>query len=303
MLKAVIFDLSEISDNSSLHHETTIPFLNQLADDLHMNNVQIVDIASAFHKSDDRSLAYSILLKQLQVHSDECVTITDTYSGLISAKNIGTTCIGYHNPRIPSQDLFKAAILIEGFDEIDFSFVNRIYQYDHMEAVTILTTPNFIIREISVDDIEDLSVIYSDPSVRAFLYDFNDSLSIEMEKQKAYIKNIYHFYGYGLWGVFFRETNQLVGRCGVEYKQLDDEDIYELGYLLAKPYQGLGYANEFVSSVINYCFSELNLPYVIAVIDKDNIPSIHLAERLGMSNIGTCTRNHRVCYKYKSTNN
>ncbi len=302
MLKAVIFDLIEISDNSSLHNESPIPFLNQLVADLQMNKIQVINIRASFHQSEDRLLAYALLLKQLQIHSSECVTITDTSCGFISARNIGITCIAYYNPKLPYQDLFQAAILVEGFDEVDFCFVNRIYQYDHMEAVTILTTPNFIIRELSVDDIEDLSSIYSDPSIRMFVNDFNESLDLEKEKLLAYIRNIYHFYGYGLWGVFLKETNQLVGRCGVEYKQLDDEDVYELGYLLTKHYQGLGYAKEFVTAVIHYCFLELNLPFLIAIIDIDNIPSIHLAERVGMQRIGTCTRNSRTCYKYKVIN-
>lgn len=302
MLKAVIFDLTEISDNSSLHIELPIPYLSQLIADLQKNKINIVNITAAFNNSSDRSLAYSTLLRQLQVHSSECVTITDTNCGLISAKNIGITCIGYDNPQLTSQDLFKAAILIEGFDEIDYSFVNRIYQNDHMEAVTILITPNFIIRELSVDDIEDLSIIYKDPSIRAFVYDLKDSLAIEKEKHRAYIKNIYHFYGYGLWGVYLKRTNQLVGRCGVEYKFVEDEANYELGYLLAKPYQGLGYAKEFVTAVINYCFMELKLPFLIAVIDIDNIPSIRLAKQVGMIKTGTCIRNNRTCYQYKITN-
>jgi RimJ/RimL family protein N-acetyltransferase len=303
LLKAVIFDLSQISDISSLHCESPVPFLNHLIADLHKNNIQTVNLASAFPNSNDRALAYSKLLMQLKVPSGECVTITDTDFGLLAAMNVGTTCIGYYNPQISRQDLYKAAVLVEGFDEIDFSFINKIYQYDHMEAVTILTTSNFIIRELSVEDIAELSIIYREASVRAFLDDFEDSLKIEKEKQEAYIKNVYHFYGFGLWGVFLKDNNHLVGRCGIEYKQFEGEDIYELGYLLAKPYQGLGYATEFVKAVINYCFLELAIPHIVAVIDINNTASIHLAERVGMLKCGTYKRNSRECYKYVIANN
>ncbi len=302
MLKAVIFDLCEIPDICNSQHLAAIPFLNQLIVDLHKNKINAVNITPAFQATSDRISAYSILIKQLQVSFDECITITDTYYGLLSARKLGTTCIAYLNPNIHHQDLFKAAILVEGFDEIDYSFLNRVYQYDHMEAVTILTTDNFIIRELCVDDTENLLSIYRDPSVRAFFDNFEDSITDEKEKLEAYIKNIYHFYGYGLWGVYLKENNQLVGRCGVEYKLLEDEELYELGYLLAKPYQGLGYARQFVTAVINYCFSELKLPYLVAIIDKDNIASIRLAERVGMLSIGICKRNSHECYKYKIIN-
>ncbi len=305
MLKAVIFDLNEISDNHASRTQEPIPYLDQLKANLQGNGLQTANIASIpdrpYNASCDRAAAYSILLQQLQVHPGECVAITDTYCGLMSARNACVTCIAYHNPDVPPQDLYKAPVLVEGFEEIDFSFINRVYQYDHLEPVTVVTTPNFIIRELSVGDIPELYLICSEPSIRAYLDDFNDTLAAEKEKQEAYIKNVYHFYGFGLWGVFLKETNQLVGRCGVEYKQLGPEEIYELGYLLAKPYQGFGYAREFVTGVLNYCFSKLKLPRVVAIIDKENIRSIHLAEQVGMRRMGTCSRNRRACYKYEIT--
>lgn len=301
MLKAVIFDLNGISCNNTPQPKVPIPYLDQLKADLQKNGLQIADIASIAGNSCDRASSYSALQKQLQVHPGECVAITDTYWGLLSARNASVTCIGYHNPDITPQDLYKASFLVEGFEEVDFSFIDRVYQYDHMHPVTIATTHNFIIRELSVDDVRELHLICNEPSVRPYVDDFNDSLAVEMEKQEAYIRNVYHFYGFGLWGVFLKETNQLVGRCGIEYKQLGSEEIYEIGYLLAKPYQGLGYAREFVTGVLNYGFRELRLPRIVAVIDKENIRSIHLAEQVGMQRAGACLRNRRACYKYEIT--
>jgi len=84
-------------------------------------------------------------------------------------------------------------------------------------------------------------------------------------------------------------------------KMFDNEDIYELGYLLDQAYQGHGYAKEFVSAILDYCFTELALNRIIAVIDINNIRSYHLAEQVGMLRKNECTRNHRNCYKYEIT--
>ncbi|MDD3172948.1 MAG: GNAT family N-acetyltransferase [Herbinix sp.] len=156
-------------------------------------------------------------------------------------------------------------------------------------------------RELTVDDINDLYQIYQQPKIREFLDDFGDSLEVERDKHKAYIQNIYRFYGYGLWGVFFKKSGRLIGRCGIEFKMLDQEEVYELGYLLDTTYQGHGYAKEFVLEVLHYCFFELEIHRIIAVIDKKNLRSIHLAEQVGMQRVGECIRNYRDCYKYEIT--
>ncbi|MHB8128633.1 MAG: GNAT family N-acetyltransferase [Mobilitalea sp.] len=239
--------------------------------------------------------------KRLGVSSDECLVIEDSFHGVSAAEAAGIACIGFTNPNSGNQDLRKATMLVEGFDEIDYEFINKVYKYAHMEPITILTTKHFVIRELTVSDIDALYPICIQPEIRAFLDDIDDSLEIEKEKHKAYIQNIYHFYGFGLWGVFLNETGRLIGRCGIELKILDNEDIYELGYLLDKDYQGHGYAKEFVSEVINYCFTELDIHRIIAVIDKNNIRSYHLAKQVGMSRKSECIRNRHACYKYEIT--
>lgn len=237
--------------------------------------------------------------KKLDVLPEECIVIEDSFHGVSAACAAKIPCIGFLNPNSGNQDLRNATILVEGFDEIDYHFINNVYQYAYKQPLNVLTTDNFMIKELSVEDIEVLHSICMKPEVKPYLDDFDDRIEVEKEKHIAYIKNIYHYYGFGLWGVYFKNTNELVGRCGIELKILDQEEIYEIGYLLDPKYQGQGFAKEFVLDTLNYCFTELDIHRVVAVIDKTNLRSIHLAEQVGMKRYGECNRNHRDCYKYE----
>lgn len=306
---------------------TVIPYVIDLIRDLHNNGIKL-SIASSSPASDIEDVMDSLNIRQyfdcyvsgsmvaqpkpapdifllaadrLGVDPSECIVIEDSFHGITAANAAGMACIGYINPNSGKQDLRKASFLVEGFDEIDYAYLNKIYQYAHNEPVTILTTEHFIIREMTVQDIEELFQICQDPDIKRYLDGFTNDLETEKEKHLAYIKNVYHFYCFGLWGVYYKGSGLLAGRCGIEYKLLDNEEIYEIGWLLAKPYQGHGYAREFVSQVMNYCFQKLNISCITAVIDRDNIKSVHLAEQIGMKRYGECIRNGRSCYKYRIT--
>lgn len=238
--------------------------------------------------------------KYLKVEPEECLVIEDSFHGVCAANSAGITCVGYVNPNSGNQDLSKADILVEGFEEVDYAFLKQFYDYLNNPKI-IVTSDKFIIRELAVSDIADLYSIYQQPGIKEYIDDFTDNLALEQEKHKAYIKNIYHLYGYGLWGIFLKESGKLIGRCGIELKMLDNEEIYELGYLLSNEYQGMGYAREFVSEVIQFCFEDMDIPRIVAVIDQSNLRSLHLAQQLGMTKYSESIRSHHHCFKYEIT--
>jgi HAD superfamily hydrolase (TIGR01509 family) len=240
---------------------------------------------------------------QLGVSPSECIVIEDSYNGVTAAAAAGIPSIGFLNPNSGKQDLSKAAILVEGFDEVDYNFIDMVYQHAYLQPATILTTDRLILRELALDDLDRLCEIYNKPGTYEYLTDYSGDFLIEKSKHKAYIKNIYHFYGYGLWGVFLKETNQLIGRCGIEFKTLDRETVYELGYHIDPDYQGLGYAMEATIASIQYGFCKLDMDRIVAVIDKNNTPSIELAKKIGMSQSGEVFRNQKEYLTYEIRRN
>jgi HAD superfamily hydrolase (TIGR01509 family) len=304
---------------------TIVPYVTDLIKDLHFHGVKLI-IASSSSDSSIEEVMISLRIKdyfngyvsggmvtrpkpapdifllaslRLGIEPEECIVIEDSCNGVMAAKAAGMTCIGYSNPNSGNQDLGKADYIVEGFDEINYNFISEVYGSSHKEPALIVTTENLIIRELTEEDVDALYLIRSDTEIRQYLYDSETDINVEKDKLRAYIKNVYDYYGFGLWGVFLKSSGCLIGQCGIELKKLNGEVIHELGYLLSKAYQGQGYAFEFVTAVINYCFRELGLNKITAVIAEDNERSIHLAEKVGMKRITDCFRNNIKCYKYE----
>ena len=52
---------------------------------------------------------------------------------------------------------------------------------------------------------------------------------------------MYGFFEHGLWLVIRKEDNKVIGRAGIENREIDGELQKELGYLIGKPWQGMGH--------------------------------------------------------------
>ncbi|MDD5937066.1 MAG: GNAT family N-acetyltransferase [Clostridiales bacterium] len=284
-----------------------IPYIKQLVMNLHANGIKLAiassnSMASIKETADNLGLteyfqeyvsgmdlehskpAPDIFLKaasMLSVDPSECLVIEDSCNGLTAAKTANMSCVGFFNPHSGQQDLSQADIIVEGFEEVDTSFLEMIYCHSHMLPFTVATTPRTILRELCVDDMKALYEIYEQPEIRKYIHDIDD-YEAEVNKLEAYIKNVYHFDHFGYWGVFDAKSNQLIGRCGIQINQVDGQMEVELGYLFDPKVQGRGYALECAKEVLQYAFTKLELTRIIAVIEQTNQKSINLAKKLGM---------------------
>lgn len=85
--------------------------------------------------------------------------------------------------------------------------------------------------------------------------------------------------GFGGWAAEEAASGALVGEVAV-HRPVDYPEI-ELGWLLFDGFEGRGYAFEAAFAARSWAFSELGLSSIVSYIDRDNIRSIRLAERLG----------------------
>lgn len=236
--------------------------------------------------------------KELNVLPSEAIVIEDSFNGVTAAKNAGITCIGFYNPNSGNQDLTKANIIVEGFDEIDYTFINNTYQRSKGEPITIGITNHLIIRELTSEDFSDIYTMCRNPNVNEFIHDLNDSYEEELEKHNSHIKNMYNFYDYGIWGVFLKDTGMLIGRCGFQNSIIDNKSEIEIGYLIDYKYWNNGYATEASDFIVQYAKNTLDVSRIVAVIETRNLPSINVAKKIGMQLDKEMKHKDRDCYLY-----
>jgi RimJ/RimL family protein N-acetyltransferase len=75
----------------------------------------------------------------------------------------------------------------------------------------------------------------------------------------------------------------LIGRCGLLPWTLDERPEVEVAYLLAKAYWGQGLGTEAARAVLDYGFEHLHLSRLICLIDRENLASIKVATKIGMT--------------------
>ena len=77
----------------------------------------------------------------------------------------------------------------------------------------------------------------------------------------------------------------MIGDAG--FGILEQTGDVELGYTLARAYWGRGYATEAAAACLEAGLAHIAAPRIVAVVDEDNEASLRVAERIGMTRIGT----------------
>ena len=147
------------------------------------------------------------------------------------------------------------------------------------------------VRESIPEDVNEFYRIYSDPSITFFMENLYADREMEVEYVKAYIKQVYGFYGFGLWTVMDKESGQIIGRAGLNVRE--GYELPELGFVIDVEHQGKGYAFEVCSAILDYAENMLEFEAVQAFVDENNRVSIHLLQKLGFVFVGEAMAERR----------
>ena len=143
-----------------------------------------------------------------------------------------------------------------------------------------LETERLILRPWSLDDIDALHQIWTDPQVRRYLWDD------EMISRKRAAEAVEHGVaaanrnGVGLWCLLPKPASAPAGFCGFRY--IDDAPDIELLYGLLPDYWGQGLATEAARAALAYGFDAALFTRVYVRTDVLNHASVRVMERLGM---------------------
>ena len=210
--------------------------------------------------------------------------------------------LAYKNPMFPDEELYQADFLAESFIGVDYYFLERVYQRKHGIPWRVIDTRRCYLREMTVGDLPDLYVLYSDLSMTKYLQPLS-SMEEETVYVKTHLEQMYHFYGYGFWIVKDRFTDELIGRAGFEHYCLGDTWALEMGYAVAKGRRRQGYAFEICQAMLDYIKGiESGFDKVYCFVQEDNTASKELLKKLGFCYEGMQVRGGKNMLRYVLAN-
>lgn len=179
------------------------------------------------------------------------------------------------------ENFASAEYAIEKIEEVEYESLELAYLRLTGQPWTILKTDRCVIRETTVADADSFYEIYKEPSITEYMENLYADREEEIAYIQDYIKNVYGFYGYGMWTVLEKEGGQVIGRAGISWRE--GFQIPELGFVIAVPYQRQGYAYEVCRAVLAYGREELGFSHFQAIIMEGNGKSRALCEKLGFA--------------------
>jgi len=133
-----------------------------------------------------------------------------------------------------------------------------------------IETERLTIRPLAPEDAAALFEVWDDPANERFTHGWTPPGSVEearklIERDKP-------------WGVWERETGELVGDCSL----FQAEGEWEVAYGLRRNRWGRGFATEAARACVEAGFEQLGLHRIVAdIADPSNQASIRVLEKLG----------------------
>jgi len=144
-----------------------------------------------------------------------------------------------------------------------------------------LETDRLRLRPLTIDDLEPLHAIQSDPvHMRFYPHPFS------RDETRSWIEGMQRRYerdGFAVLAVEDRATGEFLGNVGPMVQRVDDVDEVELGWSITPARARQGIATEAATACRDWAFSALEIDHVISLILPANLPSRGVAERLGMT--------------------
>lgn len=146
----------------------------------------------------------------------------------------------------------------------------------------IAETEQLLLRELTVADAPFIFDLVNEPAWIQFIGDKGVRTLEDAENyiitgpQKSYSTN-----GFGLWLVQLKELNIPIGMCGLIKR--DALEHVDIGFAFLAVHNGKGYGFEAATAVLEYAKNKIGLKHILAITNPDNVRSIRLLEKLGLT--------------------
>lgn len=157
------------------------------------------------------------------------------------------------------------------------SFIYRLFS-----AIPTIETPRLLLRGMKVSDAEDMYDYAKREDVTKYLtWDPHPDVG-HTKEYLTYVGQRYRTGDFYDWAVVCKEDGRMIGTCG--FTKFDfASDSAEIGYVLNPAYHGKGYGTEAVEAILRFGFEELHLHRIEARFMQENLRSLKLMERVGMT--------------------
>lgn len=145
----------------------------------------------------------------------------------------------------------------------------------------LLETKRLILREMTLNHVDDLLEIFSDPEAMQFY-----PKPFDRQMTRTWIqRNIQRYTqdGFGIWALMLKASGNLIGDCGLALQEVDGVEEVEIGYHIHRDLWGQGFATEAAQVCRDYGFIQLGYDKLISLINPANIASRRVAEKNGMT--------------------
>ncbi|HEX7736914.1 MAG TPA: GNAT family protein [Ktedonobacteraceae bacterium] len=150
----------------------------------------------------------------------------------------------------------------------------------------VFTTKRLRLRQIQLDDADDLFTTFSDEEVMEF-YGHLPHKSVEDSRELIRQQHKWYAQHEGIrWGITLKGDDKVIGSCGFYLFDMESRHA-ETGYELNRAYWRQGIVSEAMSAILNYAFNELELLRIEAVVDDVNERSKGMLRKLGFTHEGT----------------
>jgi [ribosomal protein S5]-alanine N-acetyltransferase len=146
----------------------------------------------------------------------------------------------------------------------------------------ILETRRFILRRYSGADKIHLIELFTDKIV---MKNVDQGVMTVGQAEMLWTKLMDQMYPQGvdtIYAVLAKDDLRYVGHASIRPRPSRTDD-WEIGYILTTENWGKGFATEIANRLIKHGFEKLFLNEIFATIDDDNVGSIKVAEKAGMS--------------------
>ena len=168
------------------------------------------------------------------------------------------------------------------------------------QAHPILATKRLRLRQFEARDVEGLHACFGDPEAMRYWNFPPCETEAESARWVDILKKNTSPYQFLAWAIADKRSDRCIGMVNYHHREAHNRRL-EVGYILAPAQQRRGLMTEAMQALLGYCFEELGVHRVQALIHPDNAASIALATRLGFRCEGGPLRDYwRVGDRYMS---